>query len=59
MITWSIEAMGFLILRLLWMGKLFYNVNVNYIFMSNRITVNLLKILLIIFFFEILIEISE
>jgi len=40
------------------MGKLFYNVNVNYIFMSNRITVNLLKIL-IIFFFEILIEISE
>ena len=47
MITWSIEATGFLIL------------NVNYIFMSNRITVNLLKILLIIFFFEILIEISE
>ena len=59
MITWFIEVTGFLILQLLWMGKLFYNVNVNYIFMSNRITVNLLKILLIIFFFEILIEISE
>jgi len=39
MITWFIEVMGFLILLLLWMGELFYNINVNYIFIANRIAV--------------------
>jgi len=39
MITWFIEVMGFLILLLLWMGELFYNINVNYILIANRIAV--------------------